>query len=278
VARCLAGDDSPELIAPPEKKWKRHQIVEWLKTELTKGKRLLIGFDFAFSLPFESVGYLGGRIGILPNARALWHRLEIAARGESDFGCSAIVSDPLFAPSYWTKGKKPIGWKAVRRQTENECAQFTGAHPESVFKLIGSKQVGKASLTGMRVFQMLRTQNDGTAVWPFDSLAGKQAVFVEIFPTIFRKLASGRLEKLRDLPALNTSLKRLNSALFDTTNPVSDDETDAILSAAGLRFYTQSALFPLDELDSIKIAREGWIFGVPVLKAKNGADGSSMRS
>lgn len=261
VARCT-GDEVPHLVKPPGKRWTRTAVAEWLDGEISGGLKALVGFDLAFSMPYEADGYLAG-CGAR-DAFALWDLVEQASRGEADFGAAFVPADPRFAPCYWTKGTMPATWKLRRRQAELACAASTGTHPETVFKLIGAKQVGKASLTGMRVIRHLRQRLPGrVSVWPFEPAAG--SVMVEIYPTLFRKQAAHGIAKLRTTGELNRALRALGSKRLCTRAALSDHDTDALISAAGMRKLWQEG-YQLPPVD-LHTRREGWIFGVPLPKA-----------
>ena len=139
-----------------------------------------------------------------------------------------------------------------------------GLSPSSCFKLIGANQVGKSSLTGMRV---LTRVNDLVPVWPFDPIPGHGALLIEIYTSI-AALAGGRPKgrtKMRSWEELDAALTHPNIASRPTgkSGKVDDHTTDAILTAAWLR---TAALNPAlwDPADlTPEIARtEGWTFGV----------------
>ena len=269
VARCGPGVAAPRLVAPQSARWTRAAIADWLERAIRSGQRLLIGLDFAFGMPFEPrAGYLGGRAKGVDDVFGLWDLLD-AASGAEDFGVGKTVTDPRFAPLFWQSGKQPKGWIARQRRTEIECALATGTRPECVFKLIGSKQVGKASLTGMRVLRHVRTRNAGRmSVWPFER-PGAGTVLVEIYPTLFRKQTAGGLAKLRTNHDLDAALRHLGSkGIMDTDEDLSDDETDAMISAAGLRSLAGNGWVRLPEPACRRIRYEGWIFGVKLPLAK----------
>lgn len=265
VARC-DGDAAPRLIPPPGKRWTRTAVAAWLSGEFDKGLRALVGFDLAFSMPYEADGYLAG-CGAR-DAFDLWDLVEAASGGEADFGAAAVPADPRFAPCYWTRGTMPATWKLRRREAERACVATTGTHPETVFKLIGAKQVGKASLTGMRVLRHLRQRHAGqVSVWPFEKAAG--SVLVEIYPTLFRKQAAHGLSKLRTTGELNRALRALGSKRLCTRAALSDHDTDALISAAGMRkMWADGCRLPPV---AAQIGREGWIYGVPLLNTVKAA-------
>jgi hypothetical protein len=132
-----------------------------------------------------------------------------------------------------------------------------GRLPETVYKLIGPAQVGKASLTGMRVLRAVRAvARERVSVWPFE--ARRDCTVVEIFPTLFR----GTRTKLRSRDALNAALKHWRSDGVPTKDAaLSDHDTDALVSAAALRALAgKPENWAQPRLP--EVAREGWIFGV----------------
>ena len=258
IARCGPGTAAPRLVAPEGARWTRSAVADWLDRELRGGRRLLIGLDFAFAMPLASVRHHG-------DVFSLWERIEAAGAADADFGCASVLAHPQFAPLYWSKGRQPRAWQEHRRRAELDCVAATGTRPESIFKLIGAKQVGKASLTGMRVLRHVRSRNRArVAVWPFEPVAGKSAL-VEIYPTLFRKAAAHGLAKLRTRADLNAALRRLGSRGV-RDGDLSDHDTDALISAAGLRSYAANGWAALPAPDE-RVRREGWIFGVPMAAA-----------
>lgn len=263
VAACGPGAGAPRLVAPQGGRWTRAAVAAWLDGELRSGRRLLIGCDFAFGLPFEPEhGYLAGAVPGVSDIFGLWDAIDDASAGADDFGCAPVLADPRFAPLYWQRGRQPTAWVLRQRRAELGCAAATGTHPECVFKLIGAKQVGKASLTGIRVLRHVRFGNRSrVAVWPFEPV-GAKSVLVEIYPTLFRKQAAGGVAKLRTRRELNAALRRLG-ARGVAARTLSDHDTDALISAAGLRQAMAERRDWLVPPADPHIRREGWIFGVP---------------
>jgi hypothetical protein len=262
VAVCNAGQGQPRLVAPRHTRWKRYEVAEWIETYLKRGRRLLIGFDFAFAFPFEDCGYLGGQAAGVECVFDLWALIESRCAGAPDFGCNPFVAYPDYAELFWKTGRRPERWIERKRRTEHACAETTQTRPDTLYKLLHSKQVGKGSITGMRVLHQLRSSvGDDVAVWPFE--APRRSVIVEIYPTLFRKMATGSVAKLRSIEELNGALKVLRSNRISKAMNVSDHETDALVSAAGLRMIARDPkVWAPAELKSPRVRREGWIFGV----------------
>jgi hypothetical protein len=262
VAICRNGRAAPKLVAPRRRFWTRGEIAEWLDKQLQSASRLLIGFDFGFSFPYEpEVGYLGGLARGVDDVVSLWSLIESKSAGEADFGCMTFLNDPMYSGLFWTTGPKPQRWVDRKRLTEDACSAATQTHPDTLYKLLHSKQVGKASITGMRVLRGLRSKN--VAVWPFEKV--ERSALVEMYPTMFRKIATGSTQKLRSRSALNAALRPFNSESLRSLPgyEYSDHETDALTSAAGLRWLAaDSTVWRVPAFEAARIEREGWIFGV----------------
>lgn len=265
LAECT-GNAGPRLIAPAEHRWTRSGVAEYLTRRLSGGERLLIGLDFAFSFPWiAGEGYLAGRAPEIADVFSLWERIEQASGDAPDHFAGPVVTHEAFAPSYWQRGTQPAGWRNDKRLTETACAEATATRPETVFKLIGAKQVGKAALAGIRTLRAIRLAAPAhVAVWPFETLAGRSAL-VEIYPTLFRRQALGSLVKIRDRAILDTALAALGSgASLDVPAQFSDHDGDALISAAGLRSLDRMGnAFALAGRAAAQARYEGWIIGVP---------------
>ncbi len=265
VAKCNAGRSAPCLVTPMASRWTRSEIVNWICRQLDGKQRLLIGLDFAFGFPFEGqdVGYLGGRAKQLDSVFSLWELIEEKCCVDPDFGCTTFIEDPVYASLFWKSGPLPEAWVERKRRTELACVEATQTRPETVYKLIGSKQVGKSSVTGIRVLNQIRSaKKECVSFWPFDEVRG--SAIVEIYPTLFRKSGTGSVAKLRSQD-LKTALAVLGSDSMhrSRSGDLSDHETDALISAAGLRSLARiPATWSHPELASPRVQREGWILGV----------------
>ncbi|MBV9330784.1 MAG: hypothetical protein JOZ55_04455, partial [Alphaproteobacteria bacterium] len=145
-----------------------------------------------------------------------------------------------------------------------EAAQAAmGCKPYSNFNLVGAAQVGKSSLTGMRVLHRLGGR---LPVWPFDPLPETGSVVVEIY-TAIAALAAGRRAgraKMRSYHELNAALARINSPQVKGTGPIDDHSADALLTSAWLRANSDRAELWHPRALTPELARtEGWTFGAP---------------
>ena len=133
--------------------------------------------------------------------------------------------------------------------------------PVSNLNLVGAAQLGKSSLTGMRVLHRLAGR---LPVWPFDAYPGHGSLVVEIYTSLAAQAAGRRpgRSKMRSATDLDAALDALGSPPSGFAGTIDDHRSDAILTAAWLRtaagddaLWHQPALTP-------DIARtEGWTFG-----------------
>ena len=260
VARLDAGSRTPRLVAPRGgDSWTREAVVERLAREAGSGRRILAGFDFAFSFPLQALDALG-----LPRDASMaetWEAVERACAGSPGLHGGGFV-DAAPPRTFWRSGPTPPWWRAPMRLADERCATATGARPESVMKLVGAKQVGLGALAGMRSLRALRIASRGAfAVWPAMP-PGDASVAVEIFPTIHRLQATGSVAKIRDADGLARALAAFGCRAPRLARVPGDDETDALVSVAALGQAASRAdafALPADG----RAAREGWIFGVP---------------
>jgi hypothetical protein len=135
-----------------------------------------------------------------------------------------------------------------------------GVNPVSCFNLVGAAQVGKSSLTGMRMLHRLAGR---VPVWPFDSLPDHGPVIVEIYTSLAARAAGLRkgLSKIRDGETLDRALDRVGSRPHQPLLRYDDHSTDALLTSAWLRNVAHDPqLWAPPGLDAVRHT-EGWTFG-----------------
>lgn len=229
----------------------------------------LAGLDLGIALPFADCGdYFPGWLQSPPDAPALWALIATMAQDEPNLGANGIVAHPALRP-YFRDGAETgarFGCDGAAhgrgrfRVTERAQAAM-GCKPYSNFNLVGAAQVGKSSLTGMRMLHHLRGR---LPVWPVDPLPATGSVLVEIY-TALAALDAGRRPgraKMRSYAELNTALAALGSPEVAGAGAIDDHASDALLSAAWLRAvagdprrWNPAGLTP-------ELARtEGWTFG-----------------
>src|SRR3546814_8200467 len=97
--------------------------------------------------------------------------------------------------------------------------------PVSNFNLVGAAQVGKSSLTGMRLLHRLEGR---VPVWPVDPLPETGSAIVEIYTSIASQVAGSRkgTSKLRSYETLNDALVLLESLPVGGSGPIDDHSSD----------------------------------------------------
>jgi alkylated DNA nucleotide flippase Atl1 len=160
----------------------RAEIVDLLIAERDREPSLIVGLDFAFSLP---AWFLLER-GL--TARALWAALDEDALTPTmrRVGLASWMNRP--EPPFWTTSEAHalLAPEQRFRRTETDV-RAPGFQPKSVFQLVGAGQVGRGSLYGMQALHRLAAA--GFGIWPFDT--APPPVVVEIFP----RLLTGAVRK-----------------------------------------------------------------------------------
>ena len=229
----------------------------------------LVGLDLGISLPFADCGaYFPGLDASPKCATSLWAMVERICADDLHLGAQSFVDHPDTAP-YFRNGSTTgerfscDGAQHGRgrfRVTEH-AQEAMGCKPTSNFNLVGAAQVGKASLTGMRVLHALRGM---LPVWPIDPLPDHGSVCVEIY-TGLAALEAGRrpgASKMRTYEALGNALDTLGSPAIALTGPVDDHSSDALLTAAWLRTVAgQPDRWTPENLTPAVARTEGWTFG-----------------
>ena len=253
---------APELIRP-ERGWSREALAEWIAAQA--GEPMLIGLDLSTAFPFlDESAYFPGWAGAPGDARALWAQVEEIAASDPHLGAGSFVAHPQARRHFRQTGDlgdlHPPGRGRLRLCEHGQRSM--GLSPYSCFNLIGAAQVGKSSLTGMRVLHRL----SGTVpIWPFDPLPGSGAVVVEIYTALAAREAGVRRgrSKLRDAAALDTALTALGSRAHASLARYDDHATDAILTAAWLRRAAgRESLWRPRGMNAEAARTEGWTFGV----------------
>jgi hypothetical protein len=262
VASCSAGDEAPILIRPGHT-WSRQDVLDWLLHKLPDNT--LVGMDLSPAFPFvDSGAYFPNWSESPANARDLWALVDHICTNDPHLAASSFVDHAQASRHFRrhagrTGDRFGIGRGRLRVVEERQRAH--GLSPYSCFNLVGAAQVGKSSLTAMRVLNRL---NGRIPVWPFDPLPDTGPVIVEIYTSLAAREAGLRagLSKMRDGSALDTALGVLGSHPHATLARYTDHATDAILTAAWLRQVADDrTLWNPEGLDAVA-QTEGWTFGV----------------
>ena len=220
----------------------------------------LFGFDFSFAPPYAERGaYLPGETGVPDTARELWAYVDAKAPDE-DLGAASFLEQVHRRHFYFGIAD---GVKAdfVRfRQCDHRLNEAGGRKTASAYDAIGAAQVAKASFAGMRLLHRI----DGKVpIWPMDTLVQAKSAVVEIYTRIYLRNAGLSGTKLRSRADLNQALKALGSPPARLRFEPDDHQTDALVTAAGMRAHLRHPqAFTPPGLTPTLAQTEGWTFGI----------------
>lgn len=267
VAECGA-EGAPTLVPTHGKRWSRQAVLDWLLACAMGEANMLIGIDFSAALPFADAGaYFPGHPGSPSDARALWRYIDEHCADDPHLAATSFVHHAAIAPYFRIGSKTGERFASADRNGRLRRVERHAAsgNPASCFNMVGAKQVGKSSLTGMRLLHRLGGR---VAVWPFDAVPDRGPLLVEIYTSI-AAIAAGRpraAAKMRSVEAMNLALGALDGGQFVGKGPIDDHKSDAIVTAAWLRRNApRPELWQPEGLHQpVPVAHtEGWTFGVP---------------
>ncbi len=251
----------------PAHHWSRAEALDWMRGQASRRCDILIGLDLSTAFPFiDAGGYFPGWAHSPADARALWRLVETICADDPDLGARSFLTDNAAGRYFRQRGScgDRFGGSGTGRLRVVETHQrATGqANSASCFNLVGAAQVGKSSLTGMRVLDRLAGI---IPIWPFDPLPADGPVIVEIYTSMAARAAGvprGR-SKIRDRAALVDALARLDARPPARMAAYDDHATDALITAAWLRAVHDRADLWAPPAMTPHVARtEGWTFGV----------------
>jgi hypothetical protein len=264
IAMAITNGTQDVVLQERPRGWSRAAISDWLRSVADEGADMLIGLDLSIGFPFVDAGaFFPGWHRTPANAKSLWALVDNLSQPDAHFAASSFVAHPDLALHFRQHGRPGalfVGPMGRMRVTEHGQAAM-GLRPTSCFNLVGAAQVGKSSLTGMRVLHGLGGR---IPVWPFDPLPARGPAIVEIY-TSLAAMAAGRRagrSKMRDAEALAAALAAFG-ARADVPAQLTDHATDALVTAAWLREIAhEAALWTPAAMTQDIAATEGWTFGV----------------
>lgn len=268
LALAKAEGGAPVLLSPPDPKgWARSEVLALL-ADLSVPT--LVGLDLGVGLPFADAGaFFPGWDASPADARGLWALIDALCADDPHLEAGGFVTHPegsrYFRHSKDLEGDRFLLPGAASREGRFRVAEAAqraaGVRPVSNFNLVGAAQVGKSSLTGMR---MLHRLGGRVPVWPVDPLPHEGSVVVEIYTSVAARLGgvTGAATKLRSFEALNDALDTLGSPPVKGTGAIDDHSSDALITAAWLRrVHGQRDLWHPPTLTPDVARTEGWTFG-----------------
>jgi len=201
----LDGGSAEGVVVDAKAGRTREELAQYLLAEADRDSDLVVGFDFAFSLPGW---YLAQQR--IASVRDLWERVstdDLTPRMRK-LGLPDWLNDP--DPPFWTKRRPHDLGGREYRVTERECRPA-----KSVFQLVGAGQVGRGSLYGMQVLHELVAC--GFHVWPFEHAA--LPLVVEIYPRLFpsERWLDAENEHERDATVSALTLSRAGREILELT-------------------------------------------------------------
>ncbi|WP_373490972.1 hypothetical protein [Parasphingorhabdus sp.] len=267
IAVARIGPDGPPSLLTREPRWSRTDILVWLLELAQRDQDILVGFDLSMAFPFlDQSAYFPEWQHSPDDATALWKLVDTLCSDDPHLSAASFLQHPQ-ASRHFRHGRDHVGdlfGQGVGRLREVERYQRATkqANSASCFNLVGAAQVGKSSLTGMRMLHQLR---GAIPVWPFDPVPDRGPVLVEIYTTVAALAAGlprGR-SKVRDRIGLEDALNRLDTALPARLQRYDDHSTDALITAAWMKQIAgNQALWNPPAMTEDIAQKEGWTFGV----------------
>ncbi|MFM9936862.1 MAG: hypothetical protein ACKVOL_11770 [Novosphingobium sp.] len=262
LAICAEGDAAPALVRPGHR-WSRSEVLAWLLDDLPADT--LVGMDLGISLAFtDRRAFFPGWAESPAHAKALWALIDAVCEHEPHLSVGAFVDHSEASAHFRRHGGREgalFGGGRGRFRITELAQQNMGCKPYSNFNLVGAAQVGKSSLSGMRLLHRLEGR---LPVWPIDPLPERGPVICEIYTTI-AAVAAGRTagrSKIRDGAELDAALARLGSRGAGFEGAIDDHRSDALVTSAWLRRVAHDpALWSPQGLTAEIAATEGWTFG-----------------
>ncbi len=253
------GDKAPRLVRPGHA-WSRAEVADWLVKRAAQSPTLF-GFDFSFAPPIiERGAYLPGERSVPDTARPFWAYVDKHS-DDPDLGAASFL-EKVHRPHFYFGAADGEKARFMHfRQCDHRLNAQGGRKTASAYDAIGAAQVAKASFSGMRLLHRL---SGAIPIWPMDPLSPGSSAVVEIYTRIYIRRAGLTGAKVRSRSELNRALSALGSASVRLNNEPDDHQTDALITAAGMRHYLLSnpGAFAPPGLSWQIAQSEGWTFGI----------------
>jgi hypothetical protein len=260
IAIAEARGAAPPRLVRPGHAWSRCEVLEWLLKSAAK-EPTLFGFDFSFAPPLVERGeYLPGEPDIPKTAREFWAYVDGISTDE-DLGAASFLEIAHRKHFYFGIADGVKARFMHFRQCDKRLNRQGGRKTASAFDAIGAAQVAKASFSGMRLLHRLDRR---VAIWPMDPLPSHGSTVVEIYTRIYLRRAGLTGVKIRNRADLDRALEGLGSPGAHLRFEPNDHQTDALVTAAGMRALAQQepSAFNPEGLSPFIAETEGWTFGV----------------
>jgi len=259
IAIAEARHDAPPRLIRPGHVWSREEVLHWLLKRAAK-EPTLFGFDFSFAPPIVERGeYLLGEPDVPKTAREFWTYVDAKCEDE-DLGAASFLETAHRRHFYFGIADGVKADFMHFRQCDARLNAQGGRKTASAYDAIGAAQVAKASFSGMRLLHRL---DGNVAIFPMDPIPERGSAVAEIYTRIYLRRAGMTGTKLRTRTDLNRALLGLGSKPVRLSFEPNDHQTDALVTAAGMRALAKEPRAFEPEGLTPEIARtEGWTFGV----------------
>lgn len=236
---------------------------------ISRGQRVLIGFDFAMGYPAGTAEAIGLDVSNALPWRAMHDYLanNIAEREDNSntrFDLASELNAAMTgrAHPFWgapaSRKSKTLSTRkgdfsstdflAEHRLAEAWIRSTFKAYPKSVWQLAGAGAVGSQSLLGIAAVAKLRDQIPGARLWPFETglaemtatrLENTSCILSEVYPSTVPVVPkSGEILDQAQVRTLSEHLESLDSAgilggAFDSPDSISGREKHRIIAEEG---------------------------------------------
>ncbi len=267
IAVAAVAQNGPPALIKPTHKWSRHDVLDWIVEQSETDQDILIGLDLSFGFPFLDANAFFPKWEQSPDtANALWKLIDQICSNDPYFTVPSFLNHPQgkrhFRHSKEHIGDLFTGGIGRLRAVEHHQRTTKQGNSWSCFNLVGAGQVGKSSLSGMRMLHYLRGK---VPIWPFDPLPATGPVIVEIYTSMAARAAGipANRSKIRSVDGLRDALNALNSPMPIDLVRTDDHATDALLTACWLSKIAHEPQYWHPKSLNLQIAQtEGWTFGV----------------
>lgn len=248
----------------------REIIDKTIRERISRGDKVLAGFDFALGYPAGTAAAIGLNKANEPAWRMMHAYLATKVQEHHDnsnqrFALAVEMNQAISAGPhpFWGAPKRNItktlspkkgafasGGLREHRVAEEWIKSAFKANPKSVWQLLGAGAVGSQALLGIPTIHALRADIPNSQIWPFETgfkpltrkdLEPVSCVFAEIYPSTIQ--TRPKKDEILDRAQVRTLAKRLQ--ILDSRGDLAE------------------AFGPPDSLDKGKIpqiiSEEGWI-------------------
>ncbi|SOH94077.1 molybdopterin molybdotransferase [Monaibacterium marinum] len=231
-------------------------VAQMVAQDRAAGRRVLIGFDFAFGWPDGFAAAITGQAGAL----AVWaHLADMMQDGPDnsnnryDVAAALNAALPGVGP-FWAKSHADrwpaIPYKDTRQDhgmPERRVVDTRASGAKPVWQLAGAGAVGSQSLVGVAHLERLRHQLN-SQVWPFETggnIPDGDVVLAEIYPALFSAEVQARRAPDEILDRAQVRVVASQLAALDRNGALND-------------------MLDIRAMGDVVTQQEGWILGLPV--------------